>query len=263
MSYLLDKQNQKKKFLKIFSYFFVVLILIYFRIPVFNKLSAVTHFFSRPVLVAGNNIGENFSGVISFFISKSSLMAENENYRNQYNEMNTKVVNYNAVLDENLKLKEILGRKNEKVNMVLANILAKPNQSPYDTLIIDIGSNENLVVGDLVFAYGNVPFGHIKEVYGSSSKVVLFTNKGEETEVTISGKDIFMTVIGRGGGNFEMNLIKDLDIVIGTEVVLRGLTPYVVGTVVSILTDPRETFDKVLLSSPVNIQELRFVEIKK
>src|SRR3989344_3718967 len=53
----------------------------------------------------------------------------------------------------------ILGRlpvgkagKNEKVKMILSAILSKPNQSPYDTLIIDTGTNRGVKTGNIVFA---------------------------------------------------------------------------------------------------------------
>ena len=45
--------------------------------------------------------------------------------------------------------------------MILSAILSKPNQSPYDTLIIDVGTQEGLKTGDTVFALGNVPIGRI------------------------------------------------------------------------------------------------------
>lgn len=263
MSYLLNKQLARKKYLKIFFIFLFCLLVFYFRISVFSKLSYVSHIVFRPIFLVGQNIGDNLNTLQSYLSSKNALMIENENYRNQYNDTTTKMANYNVLLDENLKLKEILDRKKEKVSLVLANILAKPNQSPYDTLLIDIGTNKNLVVGELVFAFGNTPIGRVKEVYMNSAKVALFSSPGEETEVVIPGKDVFMNLVGRGGGNFEMNLVKDLGIGVGTEVVLRGNTPYALGTVESILSDPRQAFDKALLISPVNIQQLKFVEVER
>jgi len=173
------------------------------------------------------------------------------------------MANYNSILDDNSKMEEILGRKNAKANIVLAGILSKPNQSPYDTLIIDAGANNGIAPGQRVFALGNVPIGRIAEVYSNSAKVILYSNPGEQTEVVISGKDTFMQIVGRGGGNFEMILPRDFVIENGTEVVLPGITPYTVATVQTIISDPRDSFEKALLASPVNIQELKFVEVEK
>ena len=109
-------------------------------------------------------------------------------------------------------------------------------------------------------------------MYPGSSKAILFSNPGEKTEVLVSlgrsssgeaGKDIFMQVVGRGGGNFEMTLPRDLVLEKGTEVQLPGLAPRALAIVETILSDPRDAFQKALLVSPVNIQELKFVEIEK
>ncbi|MFA6585756.1 MAG: rod shape-determining protein MreC [Candidatus Paceibacterota bacterium] len=239
------------------------LFLIYFRNGIFSGFSYVSSFVFRPVLIFGNNIGGGLSNVGSYFYSKSSLLSENENLKTKLNEQEARISNYNSVLDENLKIKEILGRKNGKVDMILAGILSKPNQSLYDTLIVDSGTKNGIFVGQRVFALGNVPIGRIAEVYTNTAKIILFSNPGEKTEVVVSGKDTFMQIVGRGGGNFEMTLPRDFVLEKGTEVVLPGITPYVVGIVQTIISDPRDSFQKALLSSPVNIQELKFVEIEK
>ena len=216
----------------------------------------------RPVLILGNNIGEKFSNISSFFYSKNILLENNINLRLDLNEKETMLSNYNSILAENIQMKEILGRKIEKTNMVISTILSKPNHSLYDTLIIDTGAKNGISEGKRVFAFGNIPIGRIAEVYSDSSKVILFSNPGEKTEVVV-GKDIFMQVIGRGGGNFEMNLVKDIVLEKGMEVVLPGIHPYVLGIVETIISDPRDFFQKALLISPVNIQELKFVEVEK
>ena len=173
------------------------------------------------------------------------------------------MANHNTLLDENNKLKEILSRKNEKINLILAAILAKPNRSPYDTFIIDAGKDQNITVGDLVFALGNIPIGRVSEVDANSSKVVLFSTAGEKTEVIITGRDVFTAITGRGGGNFEMIMPREFTLEKGTTVTLPGLTPYVVGIVETIISDPRDASTIALLTSPVNIFEIKFVEVEK
>lgn len=146
--------------------------------------------------------------------------------------------------------------------MTVAGILSKPNKSPYDTLVIDAGENENIEVGNLVFALGNIPIGKVAEVYGDTAKVTLFSSAREKTEVVLSGQNAFVEIIGRGGGNFEMTLPRDFIVEAGREVVLPGINPYVVARVVTIISDPRDAFSKALLVSPVNIFELKFVEVR-
>lgn len=263
MSYLLDKKIKRRKFLNIFLFVVFLFLLIYFRNPIFNKLSSFSLFIFKPVLFVGNNIGESLSGIETLFSFKSSLLEDKKNLLLALDEKNATYSNYASVLDENLKMKEILGRKNTRADMILAGILAKPNVSLYDTLLIDAGLEEGVAIGSRVFAHGNIPIGKIAEVYAHSSKVILFSNPGEKTEVVISGKDIFIQLTGRGGGDFEMATVKDLVLDKGMEVLLPGINSYVVAVVEKAISDPRDSFDKVLLSSPVNIQELKFVQVEK
>lgn len=262
MSYLLDKKAQRAKFFKIAFCVIVLIILFYFRSGIFNGLSYVAGGLFRPVLILGNNIGERFGNLGAYFVSKNSLYLQNQKLQSQLNEEESRMANYNSLLAENINLKEILGRKNEKKNMVLAVILSKPDQSLYDTLVIDVGTKQGLEMGDMVFALGDIPIGRVADIYPNSAKVILFTNAGEKTQAIISGKDVFMEVLGRGGGNFEMVLPRDLTLQKGDQVVMPGINPYVLAVVETIISDPRNPFTKALLSSLVNIQELKFVEIE-
>lgn len=297
MSYLLDKKIQRKKFFGIIFVVIFLVILIYFRSGIFYGLSHASHIAFRPVLVLGNNISNKFVNIKSYFISKNSLYLQNQNLQSKITEDEIKMLNYNSILAENINLKWILGRKGEKTVMTLAAILSKPNQSLYNTLVIDAGINKDIKVGNIVFASGNVPIGRIAETYLNSSKIVLFSNAGEKTQVVISsrparppnssgaggparphdssaslpsergwqgaGGDVFSEITGQGGGNFEMIMPQDFTLVKGDQVVLPGIVPYVLGIVETIISDPRDPFVKVLLVSPVNIQELKFVEVEQ
>lgn len=282
MSYLLDKKVKKNKYLK--YALFVAVFLFLMSLGVFRGFSYVGHFVFRPVLVLGHSVGGKFSNISSYFSSKKSLLAENAELKEKLYEQEARLTNYNSLLEENIKIKEILGRKissglSEK-GMILSAILSKPNQSPYDTLVIDTGSKEGVLVDQRVFAFGDIPIGRVKEVYYRSAKVVLFSSPGEKTNVSVplslpGNKDIissdennktsdtFMEAVGRGGGNFEMILPRDFILKKGTEVVLPDISPLVLGIVETIITDPRDSFQKALLVSPVNIQEIKFVQIER
>lgn len=269
MSYLLDKKIKEKKIFKITISIVLLFILFYFRSGIFNGLSYVTGNLFRPVLVLGNNVGEKFTNTISYFISKNSLYLENENLQIKLEEDKIKMLNYDALLKENYDLKEILGRKKENTNMVLAVILSKPNQSIYSTLTIDVGIEQGIKIGDMVFALGYVPIGRISDVYQNSSKVILFSSAGEKNQGIISSEfsglreDIFVEVVGRGGGNFETILPRDFVFKKGDQVIWPGFNPYVFALIENTISDLRNPFAKTLLTSPVNIQNLKFVEVRK
>ena len=261
MSYLLDKKLKRKKYSSIFFFLIMFVFLVYFRADFFYGLSQVTNFVFRPFLVLRTNIGNKFANTFSYFSSKQTLSKELEDLKSQLAFSEARMFNYDFILSENEKLKEILDRKNPETDMILAVILGKGDQSAYDTLIIDVGTKHGVNTGDMVYALGNVPVGRVGSVYEDSSRVILFTNAGEKTQVII--KEIFFELIGRGGGNFEMILPRDIVLNKGEFAILPGITPYVVGVVETIISDPRDSFKKALLTSPVNIEELKFVEIAK
>src|SRR3989344_4872836 len=242
MSYLLDKKIQRKKILYAVFSAIILLVLFYFRFGLWNGLAYFSHTVFRPILIFGNNVGGKLNSARSYFASKNSLYLENQNLQS---------------------------KKTEKTKVVLGSILSKPNQSPYDTLVLDIGADLGIKSGERVLALGNVLIGRIANIYHNSSKVILFSSNGEKTQVVVVEKNlpagrqgVFLELVGRGGGNFEMIMPRDLKLEKGDQVVLPGIIPYVVGIVETIISDPRDPFVKALLTSPVNIQELKFVEVE-
>lgn len=259
MSYLLDKSRKRNRFIKIAIGVILLVVLFYFRVGIFGALSYMGQLILRPVLVVGNSASEKFKSFGGYFAFKNSLYRENLDLKSKLDADRADRANYDSTVSENVLLKEMLGRKSENANRILATILAKPNQSPYDTLLIDVGTELGVKIGDRVFASATVPIGRVAEVYPRSSKVVLFSNSGEQTEVIL--KETFLEITGRGGGNFEMAIPRDVNLTKGDEAVLPGITPYVVAIVETTLSDPRDSFIKALLVAPVNIQGLKFVEV--
>lgn len=263
MSYLLDRKNKRRKMISIGLLVVFGALFIYFRDPVFRAFSGGAHTIFRPAFIVKNKIGGMFSGIHTAFQSKGTLKKENEELKLKLVDGEAKLLNYNTLVNENSHLKEILNRKQENTNLVVSAILSKPNKSPYDTLVIDAGEDHGIGNGSLVFALGSIPIGRVAEVYAKTSKVILFSTSGEKTEVVLEGMDAFVEVVGRGGGNFEITLPRDFSVSEGTAVTFPGISSYIVATVSTIISDPRDSFSKALLVSPVNIQQLKFVEVRK
>lgn len=262
MSYLLDKKLKRKKITSVVGLFLVLFLLVYFHLPIFNGLSRSASFIFRPVLMLSSNIKNSFSSRGSVLTSKKTLLTENQNLQSQLAEMSAKLSGYTSLLDQNTKLKEMLGRKKDVRTMIVAGIVSKIHQSIYGTLVIDAGTVEGVEERALVFAFGDVPIGRITQASAHTSKVLLFSTPGEKTDVVITGKDVFISAVGRGGGNFEISLPRDFSIEKETEIVLPGVNNYVLGTVAEVISDPRDSFQKALLISPVNIEQLRFVAVE-
>lgn len=214
-----------------------------------------------PLLEGGKNIREGVGeGLLSVLSFKASLVAENEGLRNKLVGFQTKLLENDRLVKENAELKLLLGRK-EKEKLLLANVMAKPDQSPYDTIILDVGNNYDVEVGDKVLVSGSTIIGEIKEVGAKASKAVLLTSYGEESGGTVFGKNISLKLVGRGGGNFIAELPRGVSIERGEQIISDGIFPHTLGIVDSIFSDARSPFQGILVKSPVNVQTLRFVEI--
>jgi len=193
--------------------------------------------------------------------SKNSLIKENNNLKEKLLlDKNEKII-VDLVKKENEELKNILNRSNNIENVILSNVLVKPFLSAYDTLIIDIGSNKGVKVKDKVIADGNVHIGYIAEAYKNTSKVVLYSSFGEKTPVLVGDNHIEKEALGVGSGNFIIEVPRELDIKEDDIITLPMISNNIFGLVEKIEFKNTDVFQKILFKSPVNISELKWVQV--
>lgn len=263
MKYLFDRKVKKRKLVAASFVVAFIVLFAFIRFPIFGSLSSFAHILVTPVWKAKNSVKDRLSSYTSLTQSKKSLLKENKLLKDRLEEYRVDLLYKDVLFDENQKLKEIFQRAESEPELILGVILSKPNRSSYDTLIIDLGKNSGINKGDYVFARGNILLGQVEEVFKKSSKIKLFSTPGEELGIVINESDIYTTITGRGGGNFEMTLPRDVEIEEGVEVVLPGITPYLIATVEKINYDPRDPLQNILLRNLVNIQQLKFVQVLK
>ena len=95
-------------------------------------------------------VGNTFSGLgngAKIAQENSALSAEVSTLQNQ-----------NAVLTTRAQdLTKLLGGQSDASANILAGVLARPPESPYDTLIVDQGSKDGVQLNAQVFATGGIP----------------------------------------------------------------------------------------------------------
>ncbi len=195
------------------------------------------------------------------FQSKSSLIAENNSLKSELAGLAQDKILMDQIKGENEDLKNILNRKGLKEKEILAAILIKPFLSPYDTLIIDIGSTDGVSDGDEVLADGNTHIGYISDVYKNSSKVTLYSSPGEKVKVLIGKDAILKEASGLGGGNFSVDMPREAGIQEGDTITIPSISSNIFSVVQKIVYKDTDSFEKVYFTSPVNISELRWVEV--
>lgn len=215
----------------------------------------------RGVWLGEQYIVSSFYNTGAFFRSKQILQSENDRLQSELVEARTQMLDYNILTTENINLKETLGRAVSH-SYVLGTILVKPNRSAYDTVILDIGKESHITVGNFVFAYSVIPIGTITSVGNYTSTVTLFSTSGQKITGRIENLNIDVELTGRGGGNFEMQVPRDVVITSGMKVLLPSLNPLIIAEVSKSITDARDPVQTFLLTSPVNINQLNSVEVE-
>lgn len=230
---------------------------------VYNYFTGVLHFIGRPFWKSKIVVVNNLNKAEYLVRTKASVYKENENLLKENIDLKTSMIDYQVLKNENITLKESLGRVPQGRDMVLSNILTKPNHSPYDTIIIDVGHNVGINVGNQVYSNITIPIGEVSAVYDNTSLVTLYSNPGKSTEAIIDIYNTTVELIGRGGGNFEVTVPVEIPFNKGTSVLIPGLQPEIVATMQDVISLPNDPMKKILLSSPVNVQDLKWVFVKR
>jgi len=260
MNYHRNNKNKKRGIIA--TLFVLALIFVYFHKPILHKISSTASFIYIPVMKADNGIRNTASPVFSFFESKQKLKKENDVLKSELIALELASISSKLLAEENRLLKEMMGRFSEK-EFTLAAVISKPNHSPYDTLILDVGEKNGIEENSLVMSVDTFAIGTISEVYGKSSKVTLFSNPGNIMQVLVGTEAIPAEAKGKGGGNFEITLPRDLIVREDDVVAIPEMDINILGTVGDIKKDPNDSFQAILFRTPVNISELKWVQVVK
>ncbi len=234
-------------------------------VSIFISGAVIFSFLGTPVILvvspfwkAENVLIRSLREGIALFDSKKSLVEENIALKERLSSLETEILFLSIGRVQEDTLLELLGRK-EKSGTVVAAVLTRPPQTPYDVIVIDAGSNESLSVGSEVSLPEGPILGVISEIFPKSAKVKLFSAGGEETNAVLERNNVPVTLVGTGGGNFKLTLPRDVAIERGDRVLSPDITSRHLATIGEISVRPTDSFKEVLAKSPINIFSLRFV----
>ncbi len=150
-----------------------------------------------------------------------------------------------ATIDETRDRVSVLEAENETLknlgseDRIVAGVIGAPGELPYDTLLLDQGSEAGIVAGATVFRAPDQVIGTVVWARANSSLVELVTTSGTESTVYILGPDIYTTAVGLGGGVLQVSVPQGIPLEIGQSVILPGVSGGVFGKIEII--DPRPT----------------------
>jgi cell shape-determining protein MreC len=152
-----------------------------------------------------------------------------------------------------------LNRASTTPATTLAAVLIRPPVTPYDEIVIDLGTNDGVASGTPVYAPGNIMIGRVTEALGQTSKVLLLSSPGLSYSVLIGSSNISATAEGQGGGQYQAKVPHGSVVAVGDTVIDTALSSRPFGVVASVVTDPSDPFDDVLITLPVDPYSLRWV----
>lgn len=215
--------------------------------------------------IVGNTIADkplvSASTVVDTLSSKRTLV-------NKITELQTTLESYDAELStaallqiENAQLKAQLNRV-PAAGGTLAHVVTLPNRSLYDTITVDAGREQDIVEGQIAYAFDRIALGVVSSVATDHATITLFSAPGRETSGTVSGSNIAITMIGRGGGEYEVRMPRDVEFVVGGLIAYQSTDTSVLAEIERIATDPRDPFQKLYAKAPINLQALKWVTIR-
>lgn len=224
-----------------------------------NKLAIAL---TRPLWVIENHTMVLGGDLFNFLRSHKSLVEENRHLEEEVFKLKVELVSKDLIVKDYERLSAIVGRTTNQNVPIIGRVILKPNRSPYDLILVDVGSEgpRPVKVGDIARLNRDTTIGRVVNVAGQTATVELFSSPGLETAVLVGADRIQATTTGRGGGNMLLELPRGLMIDIGDSVVLPTSKGELVGLVGQVINDQSEPAQKILVSLPANLFHLSWIE---
>ncbi len=251
MNYLSHaKRKRRNLWIKLISVILgSVVIGLFARGVVVRPLSYVSYYFSNAV----------YSLVPQGFRSALEQSKENQALKDKILLLVAENADRNVLSSQNEELKSKLGRS-DKQKVLYATVLEKPPISPFDTFILDVGSDQGVKLGDTVVV-GNLAVGDIIDVGNLYSKAELFSSPERTFTGNLAPKGLTLQAVGKGNGTFEALLPIGSKVAEGDALILPSISSKVFGLVEKVEELPEEGFKKILFGLPINPSEVSSVGI--
>jgi cell shape-determining protein MreC len=251
------KQNFFTSYKKFFVAGIVLLGLFFLGSSVQSFFGGLASRLTLPVFALAGGLKEKTSFLFNFLEPKRKIIEENENLRKEVEYLRVLALgagdrtSFNGI-EESLKEKYIFAR-----------VLRSPDASPYDTLIIDMGEENQVNVGKKVFLENTVPIGEISYVYKKTAVAKLYSTPGESLVVVVGKKMIRGDAVGRGGGNFEIIFPHGVEVSVGDTVTFPEISDKPFSTIGDVSETEGGTFIRALFQAPISFSTVSTLMIER
>lgn len=206
-----------------------------------------------------DTVGKLARVAVTGWSRQSDLMNENSQLKEELLLLEAKVQRLLALEAENNQLHALLSAsaKLDNHQMMIADVLSVDTTLFKQEIIVSVGSKQGVYVGQPVLDAKGV-IGHVVEVSGSTSRVLLLTDRESAIPVTVIRSGLRAIAVGHGTDLQLVRVAANADLQIGDELVTSGLggrypAGYPVGTIVLIEQESGDFFATVRLASAANV----------
>jgi len=200
---------------------------------------------------ASHKFFAGFSNTAELALKSEKLANENNALASENNALRQKIANLSVVLGES------------GASGIMAEVVARPPQSPYDTLVLAQGSRAGVTKGMEVFGAGGVPLGIITKVSSDYSRAVLFSASSVSTAGWVGKNNVAVTLQGAGGGAMTATLSRSAGIAEGDIVFVPGPGMLPVGVVQRVDGEQSSPVVTLLIAPALNLFSVTVVLLRE
>ncbi len=252
------RTSQNKKLIRIVAVTFICL-LVLFLIP--KIVNIAVSIIVAPVNATKTWIMQSGESLPLYFRNRSELIDEISSLRSQLAASSGVRFTVDALATENRQLRSLLGDEGQQ--RILAGVIGRPGALPYDSLMIDRGTQDGVVNGAPVFIGENTVIGIVRNATKKTSLVELITSNGFEATVYIIGPDIYTNAVGIGGGQLRVGVPQGIPLQEGDLVVLPSLTSGVYGAISAVQSEASRPEQYGYVSPKTPLASIRLVSVGK
>ncbi|NCN52291.1 rod shape-determining protein MreC [Candidatus Parcubacteria bacterium] len=163
---------------------------------------------------------------------------------------------------ENTELRALLGDTEGATHeRIAAGVIGRPPFIPYDTLMLDRGTDDGILLDAPVYHFNNQLIGFVSSVSGHSAVVTLLSAPNFETTVYVFGPNIYTTARGVGNGVVRVSVPQNIAIAEGDSVVAPTLEQGFIGRFGVIRSESSEPEQYGFVLPDNSIQSFRLVSV--
>lgn len=163
------------------------------------------------------------------------------------------------------ELLNLVGLDNANLSSLIARVVHTKSSYSRDTMIIDKGSLDNVIVGQGAVSESGILIGKVSLVDSRYSVISLISHADMDTPVMFISSDeeqepIALMMRGKGGYQMQLEIPRHVAVEQG-DVVSYANAPFVAGVIEKVSFDSRDPFQKTYVRLPVHPEKIRFVRL--